>query len=208
MASPPPRPPPLPLISPSNSSHTLFRVIHPVIVASGCFDWYAAYIAASTPMAHKNQHIRAKLLEGWAGVTWGIGGMIQYERELPKFLASKAAAPSSVVNVISQPKPSKIFQTSTRIYTASFLGLVGLTGHHCLYAGNYAAQNDRERATAHVAAAASSLSYAYLWRSVFLQKSRVLTPVHMSAIAVMLYVWISGAERPIKFTTDYVFDHH
>ncbi|EQC33389.1 hypothetical protein SDRG_08906 [Saprolegnia diclina VS20] len=198
-----PPPPPLPLISPTNSSHTIFRVIHPIIVASGFMDWYAAYVAASLPMAHKDEHMVAKLLEGWSAITWGLGGMVQYERELPRFLASKAAAPSSVLSVITKPNPAKIFQTSTRIYTASFAGLVGLTGHHCYYAGNAMAHDRPDRATAHVAAAANTMSYAFLWQSIFLQKSRVLTPVHLSAIAVMAYVWLSDSERPIKFTTDY-----
>ncbi|OQR83819.1 hypothetical protein ACHHYP_14244 [Achlya hypogyna] len=201
--SPPPPPPPLPLVSPGNTSHTWFRVIHPVIVASGIMDWYAAYVAATLPMANANEHVSAKVLEGFAGFTWGIGGIVQYERELPRFLASKADAPSSVLNVIAKPNPAKIFQTSTRIYRASFASLVALTGHHCFYIGNSIANDKLDRASAHAAAAANTMSYAFLWRSIFLQKSRVLTPVHLSAIAVMTYVWLSGAERPIKFTTDY-----
>ncbi|KAG9400519.1 hypothetical protein AC1031_010738 [Aphanomyces cochlioides] len=190
---------PLPLISPGNASHHIFRLIHPMIGLSGFVDWRMAYLASKNPfIPHQYHHVSSNFLEGLASVMWGIGGIIQYEIEVPKF-NQNAKSTHSILGLVTRHRLDKAFQTSRRFYLASYGGLVGLTGHHAVFGYMAYRRHDMKRANAHVAAGSSAACYAYLWRSIFLgSKVATMGVSHFAATACILTVWLTESDKILK----------
>ncbi len=196
------------------SSRTFYRIAQPLIMGSGLLDLYAAYLSAHTKsIPNRQHHISSNLFAGYANFAWGLGGLIRYEYEVPIFLKLKSTQRTtvlpntSVLSAVSKrriPVTSDPFATSTRIYRVSLASLFGLTGHHVVFGMSAWHHGDHERASAHLAAGLNTASYTYVWRSIFLERSRrALTPFHLSAIACMAYIWWKDRDRILRFTHDY-----
>ncbi|KAF0720673.1 Aste57867_98 [Aphanomyces stellatus] len=196
-------PPPLPLVSPGNASHHFFRLVHPFIGLAGVVDLRMSYLAWTNPfLHHQMHHVSSHFLEGFAGITWAVGGLLQYEVEAPKFIRRAKSPPSaaSILSFVNDHKHDAAFRASRRLYLASAAGLVGLTCHHAAFAYLAQRRHDSKRVSAHVAAGASAASYAYLWHSIFLGPKRMhgMGVSHMAATAVMLTVWLTESDKILK----------
>ncbi|ETV99067.1 hypothetical protein H310_08499 [Aphanomyces invadans] len=186
---------PVPLTA--NVSHHMFRLIHPLIGLSGVVDWRMAYLVTKNPaIPHQAHHVSSNVLEGFASVMWGIGGVLQYEKEVPKFNRTSA---HTVVGLVTHHRLDKAFQTSRRCYMASYAGLVGLTMHHAAFGAMAYRRHDSKRTAAHVAAGTSTACYAYLWHSIFLgAKVQRMGISHFTAAATMLTVWLTESDQLLK----------
>ncbi|ETV71032.1 hypothetical protein H257_13749 [Aphanomyces astaci] len=190
-------PTPMPLAA--TTSHHVFRLIHPLIGLSGVVDWRMAYLVSSNPhIPHQAHHISSNVLEGLASIMWGVGGVLQYEKEVPKFNHSTRHA-HSVMGLVTKHRLDKAFQTSRRCYMVSYAGLLGLTAHHAVFGTLAYRRHDSKRTAAHVAAGTSSGCYAYLWHSIFLgAKVQRMGLTHFTATAAMLTVWLTESDKLLK----------
>ncbi|KAH9121457.1 hypothetical protein LEN26_010655 [Aphanomyces euteiches] len=180
------------------------RALSPIAGLTSLIFWQKAYSASKTPSKPQQyHHVSSNFLKGLAGIMWRLGGIVQYEVELPKLEqnSKRLLGENLPLSQLTSRQIDKAFQTSRRLFFVSCASFVGLVGQDAVFGYMAYRDDELERARAHLFAGNSAMCYAYMSRYCFLTSKGAIAKAggsHYAAVACVLLTSLASCDRILE----------